>query len=115
MGGCPGAPPSAWSRCLLSLYGRRSRPRAARDPPGRSAVMTARSASGPLPFDGGSVAEAGSRRSGTMPRPMEWLELALSLVVILAGAELFTNGVEWIGEGFGLSDGAVGSVLAAVG
>jgi cation:H+ antiporter len=50
-----------------------------------------------------------------MPRPMEWLELALSLLVILAGAELFTNGVEWIGEGFGLSDGAVGSVLAAVG
>ena len=31
------------------------------------------------------------------------------------GAELFTNGVEWIGEGFGLSEGAVGSVLAAVG
>ncbi len=35
--------------------------------------------------------------------------------VILAGAELFTNGIEWIGEGFGLSEGAVGSVLAAVG
>ena len=35
--------------------------------------------------------------------------------MILAGAELFTNGVEWIGEGFGLSEGAVGSVLAAVG
>ena len=31
------------------------------------------------------------------------------------GAELFTNGIEWIGEGFGLSEGAVGSVLAAVG
>ena len=46
---------------------------------------------------------------------MEWLVLVLSLAVILAGAELFTNGVEWIGEGFGLSDGAVGSVLAAVG
>jgi cation:H+ antiporter len=42
-------------------------------------------------------------------------ELVLALVVILAGAELFTNGVEWIGEGFGLSEGAVGSVLAAVG
>jgi cation:H+ antiporter len=41
--------------------------------------------------------------------------LAVSLVVILAGAELFTNGVEWVGEGFGLSEGAVGSVLAAVG
>lgn len=46
---------------------------------------------------------------------MVWAVLAVSLVVILAGAELFTNGVEWIGEGFGLSEGAVGSVLAAVG
>jgi cation:H+ antiporter len=46
---------------------------------------------------------------------MEWLGLAISFVVILVGAELFTNGVEWIGEGFGLSEGAVGSVLAAVG
>jgi cation:H+ antiporter len=46
---------------------------------------------------------------------MVWALLAASLLVILAGAELFTNGIEWIGEGFGLSDGAVGSVLAAVG
>jgi cation:H+ antiporter len=46
---------------------------------------------------------------------MVWLLLAVSLAVILAGAELFTNGIEWIGEGFGLSEGAVGSVLAAVG
>jgi cation:H+ antiporter len=46
---------------------------------------------------------------------MVWALLAASLIVILAGAELFTNGVEWIGEGFGLSEGAVGSVLAAVG
>src|SRR5436190_8826549 len=46
---------------------------------------------------------------------MEWAWLAVSLIVILYGAELFTNGVEWIGEGFGLSEGAVGSVLAAVG
>jgi cation:H+ antiporter len=46
---------------------------------------------------------------------MDWGLLILSLFVILAGAELFTNGVEWIGEGFGLSEGAVGSVLAAVG
>src|SRR5438093_8674574 len=48
-------------------------------------------------------------------RAMEWFELVLSLFVILGGAELFTNGIEWIGEGFGLSEGAVGSVLAAVG
>ncbi|MEP6758489.1 MAG: sodium:calcium antiporter [Actinomycetota bacterium] len=46
---------------------------------------------------------------------MEWVLLVISLFVILAGAELFTNGVEWVGEGFGLSEGAVGSVLAAVG
>jgi cation:H+ antiporter len=50
-----------------------------------------------------------------MARHMDWAVLAISLVVILGGAELFTNGVEWIGEGFGLSEGAVGSVLAAVG
>ena len=46
---------------------------------------------------------------------MVWGLLVASLVVILAGAELFTNGIEWVGEGFGLSEGAVGSVLAAVG
>ena len=46
---------------------------------------------------------------------MDWALLVCSLLVILAGAELFTNGVEWVGEGFGLSDGVVGSVLAAVG
>src|SRR5436190_6594171 len=46
---------------------------------------------------------------------MDWVLLLLALGVILGGAELFTNGVEWIGEGFGLPEGAVGSVLAAVG
>ena len=46
---------------------------------------------------------------------MEWPALIASLFVILGGSELFTNAVEWIGEGFGLSEGAVGSVLAAVG
>jgi cation:H+ antiporter len=48
-------------------------------------------------------------------RAMSLLGLVLALVVILAGAELFTNGVEWVGEGLGLSEGAVGSVLAAIG
>src|SRR2546428_8522598 len=52
---------------------------------------------------------------GELPAPMDWIELGLALIVILAGAELFTNGVEWVGENFGLSEGAVGSVLAAVG
>lgn len=41
--------------------------------------------------------------------------LIVSLVIILAGAELFVNGVEWLGKLFNLSEGAVGSVLAAVG
>jgi cation:H+ antiporter len=46
---------------------------------------------------------------------MEWVELAVAFLVILASAELFTNGVEWLGATLGLSEGAVGSVLAAVG
>lgn len=45
----------------------------------------------------------------------EALILLVSLVVILVGAELFTNGVEWLGVKLNLSHGAVGSVLAAVG
>jgi cation:H+ antiporter len=46
---------------------------------------------------------------------MDVLVLALAFVIILAGAELFTNGVEWVGRKLGLAEGAVGSVLAAVG
>jgi cation:H+ antiporter len=41
--------------------------------------------------------------------------LVISLGIILLGAELFVNGVEWFGKLFDLSEGAVGSVLAAVG
>ena len=41
--------------------------------------------------------------------------LAVAFVVILAGAELFTNGIEWFGRKLQLAEGAVGSVLAAVG
>jgi len=41
--------------------------------------------------------------------------LITAFIVILAGAELFTNGIEWLGEKMGLSEGMVGSVLAAVG
>jgi cation:H+ antiporter len=41
--------------------------------------------------------------------------LLVALVVILGAAELFTNGVEWLGQKLGLSEGVVGSVLAAVG
>jgi cation:H+ antiporter len=41
--------------------------------------------------------------------------LAVSFAVILAGALLFTNAVEWMGHRLELGEGAVGSVLAAVG
>lgn len=43
------------------------------------------------------------------------LILLISLGAILAAATLFTNGIEWLGKVLHLSEGAVGSVLAAVG
>jgi cation:H+ antiporter len=46
---------------------------------------------------------------------MDLLVLAIAFVVILLGAELFTNSIEWFGRKLGLAEGAVGSVLAAVG
>jgi cation:H+ antiporter len=42
-------------------------------------------------------------------------EFALALVAILLGAAFFTNAVEILGSRLGLQQGAVGSVLAAVG
>lgn len=45
---------------------------------------------------------------------MDILLLVGSLALILAGAELFTNGIEWFGHKLQLAEGAVGSVLAAV-
>ncbi len=46
---------------------------------------------------------------------MEIVTLVIAFVVILMGAELFTNGIEWFGRKLELAEGAVGSVLAAVG
>jgi cation:H+ antiporter len=46
---------------------------------------------------------------------MTWLLLFGSLLIILLGCEFFTNGVEWAGRKLHLGEGAVGSVLAAVG
>ena len=46
---------------------------------------------------------------------MDLLILAGAFVIILLGAELFTNGIEWFGRKLELAEGAVGSVLAAVG
>lgn len=41
--------------------------------------------------------------------------LLVGLGIILISAELFTNGIEWLGRRINLSEGAVGSILAAVG
>lgn len=46
---------------------------------------------------------------------MTYLVLFISFVIILIGAELFTNGIEWLGKKLNLGEGAVGSILAAVG
>jgi cation:H+ antiporter len=46
---------------------------------------------------------------------VEALLLLLSFAIVLAGALLFTNAVEWIGHRLEVGVGAVGSILAAVG
>jgi cation:H+ antiporter len=46
---------------------------------------------------------------------LDGILLVVSFAVILAGALLFTNAVEWAGHKLGLGEGATGSVLAAVG
>jgi cation:H+ antiporter len=46
---------------------------------------------------------------------MDALLLLVSFAIVLAGALLFTNAVEWAGHKLKLGEGAVGSVLAAVG
>ena len=38
-----------------------------------------------------------------------------SFLLLLAGAEIFTNGIEWLGHRLGVSESATGSILAAVG
>src|SRR5438309_833574 len=38
-----------------------------------------------------------------------------AFVLILVGAEVFTNGVEWLGLKLRISEGATGSILAAIG
>ena len=41
--------------------------------------------------------------------------LFASVVMTLGGCYLFTNGIEWLGKRLKVPDGAVGSILAAVG
>ncbi len=43
------------------------------------------------------------------------LLLVGSFVLLLVGAEIFTNGVEWLGHRLDISESATGSILAAVG
>lgn len=43
------------------------------------------------------------------------LLMLISLGIILMSADVFTNGIEWLGRNLNLGAGAVGSVLAAVG
>ena len=43
------------------------------------------------------------------------LQLMAGLMMILIGAELFTNSVEWLGNRLRLPEGSVGHLLAAVG
>jgi len=45
---------------------------------------------------------------------MDLVLLLVALGIILLGAGLFTNGIEWFGHRLNLAEGAVGSVLAAV-
>ena len=46
---------------------------------------------------------------------MEVVLLLASFAVILAGAQFFTNAVEWVGHRLEMGEGAVGSLIAAVG
>ena len=64
----------------------------------------------PLDYDRPGCPDAVARS----PR-LAVLILVIALIVILIGAELFTNGIEWVGRKLDLAEGAVGSVLAAVG
>jgi cation:H+ antiporter len=52
---------------------------------------------------------------GYRPTMLTLVLLGVSLAIILAAAELFTNAVEWTGHKLSLNEGVVGSVLAAVG
>lgn len=46
---------------------------------------------------------------------MDYLLLIVSFAIVLAGALLFTGAVEWLGHKLQIGEGAVGSILAAVG
>jgi len=60
---------------------------------------------------------AQARRAGVFfdGRTVEYLYLFFGLGLIFLAAELFTNAVEWFGRRLNVCEGAVGSILAAVG
>src|ERR1700682_4446837 len=47
--------------------------------------------------------------------PVDIVLIVAAFVLILVGAEVFTNGVEWLGLKLRISEGATGSILAALG
>jgi cation:H+ antiporter len=47
--------------------------------------------------------------------PIDGLLIIGAFVLILFGAEIFTNGVEWLGVKLNMTEGATGSILAAFG
>src|SRR5256886_1175200 len=47
--------------------------------------------------------------------PVDIALIVGAFVLILVGAEVFTNGVEWLGIKLRISEGATGSILAAIG
>ncbi|MEX0620859.1 MAG: hypothetical protein WD181_04690, partial [Solirubrobacterales bacterium] len=46
---------------------------------------------------------------------IDFILLLASFAIILSGALLFTNAIEWLGHKLDMGEGAVGSLLAAVG
>ena len=47
--------------------------------------------------------------------PLDIALIVLAFALILVGAEVFTNGIEWLGIKLNMSEGATGSILAAIG
>jgi len=47
--------------------------------------------------------------------PLDVVYIVGAFALILVGAEVFTNGIEWLGVKLRISEGATGSILAAIG
>jgi cation:H+ antiporter len=47
--------------------------------------------------------------------PLDIAFIVAAFALILVGAEVFTNGIEWLGIKLNMSEGATGSILAAIG